>query len=155
MSVLYDLLVQMAPILLGIAFMLAINSLKLGQSRIRIRASPYVASEAVNGKPYIAETDLDSSEFEREARDRLIEKGCMGGDDFDGKVRDLAFDRLGIIECGRLNQLNELSAKNSQGILSVFAGDRRELLRHVLHFSPDSGVLLSYLDRYKVDVFGA
>ncbi len=155
MSVLYDLLVQTAPILLGIAFMLAINALKLGQSRIRIRSSPDSAVEAGCENPEHTETVPDFSEFEREARDRLIESGCMGGGDFYGKVRDLAFDKLGIIECGRLNELGDLARKKHPTGISVFASDRREVLRHALHFGPDSGVLLSYLCRYRVDVFGA
>jgi hypothetical protein len=153
MSVLYDFLMQTAPILLGIAFMLIINALKLGQSKIRIRSQSDAAAEVCSLKPAIEEPDC--SRFEREARDRLIENGCMRGDDFKGNVRELAFDRLGIIECGRLNGLADLARQNRPARLNIFTSDRKDLLRSILHFGPDSGVLLSYLEGYRVDVFGA
>ncbi|MGA3020874.1 MAG: hypothetical protein ABSD68_02915 [Candidatus Micrarchaeales archaeon] len=159
MSVLYNLLVQTLPILLGITFMLIINAMRFRQSRIRIKSSPEMICDEI-GKDNIIQINSQKKnaelcEFEKEARDRLIENGCMRSENFDGNVRKIAFDNLGIIECGRLKDLRDLVRQSQCRKLCIFVKERKGLLRYLLHFGPSSGVLLSYLVSYKVEVFGA
>jgi hypothetical protein len=159
MSILYNLLVQALPILLGIALMLIINTMKFGQSKIKIKSSPEIVEEETGEEADAIQShdqkkSAELCEFEKEVRDRLIENGYMRGEYFDGKVCKIAFDSLGIIECRRLKYLGDLARQNRCMKLSIFAKERKDFLRHLLHFGPSSGILLSYLASYKVEVFG-
>lgn len=158
MNAIYSLLIQTTPILLGIAAMLMINAMKLGSSKIRIRSQSEIRDEGtrigISNMFECHDAGVESG-FEKEVRDRLIENGCMGNERMSKNLRKLGFERLGIIEGGRLKDLAGMIKQSSCGRLSIFANDREDLLRHVLHFSPSSGVLLSYLANYKVDVSGA
>jgi hypothetical protein len=159
-----DYFLQFLPILAGICFMLVIKNVAIAKDRIVIGVSEAPAAiktdknraeameqRKLRGSAPTSESVRDSF-FEREAHDELLVNGFMPESGPAESLRRQALAKLGMADMDWFVKHEVKSLSRSCPELTLFVLDRKELLRHLLRFGGDSGLLLQYLAGYRLSV---
>lgn len=158
-NLLFAYVVQFAPVLFGIAFVALMKSIRLKEEKIVLRHSAglgqkkEIQTELHDKNP--RSEDARGQDFEKYAYDTLIENGLMAGGARDKNIRELAWERLGLADIKEIQSLAGAMKPGRHGKLILFAPEHKTLLRLLLSFKNPSGILLSYLAGYRLEVTGA
>lgn len=164
MTAISDYFMQLLPILAGIAFMLIIRHVAIAKDRIIIRTVDMPKSTRLvehqmrtdlaysRGKPRIHEIEsARDAAFEREAYDALLVKGLATKNKSGNLLRKLALQKLGMADVSWFSRLANLAAVQNGARLTVLVLNRAELMKHLLTFGGDSGILLQYMAGYALE----
>lgn len=157
-SLLLTYLIQFAPVIFGILFVIAMRSLRLMEDKIVLRhsVSPRLyASEKTPLDLYKGSDDEHKHTFEHEAYDALVENGLVDRNLQRRNVSELALEKLGFVDIRELPRFAKNQKLSAHTSLRLFTPDQKELLQILLSFKDPSGILLSYLAEYKLEVVGA
>lgn len=153
----FDYLIQLSPLILGVLFFIAIRYAKLLENKVVVRHSERLGTFGNISMPSTSGKKSDDKyrdEFERRAYDMLVENGLMPSGARHKNVSKLAFERLGIADIKELPHLARRLETDSISKLTLFVPGQKELLSMLLSFKNPSGILLSYLSEYKLDDVG-
>lgn len=176
-------LLQFVPIVLGIIFFVSISNINIGNENIVIdlpnattdpRKESAVQTERIfdnrfpvlvtrsTGNSYVqvwrgyagSFEDMQSRVFLRKAYDCLLQKGVQASHMSLREIENSAYDKAGMTSIARIQRI-ERSKRTVANKLTVFAPDIHRLMASILSFNHVSGILVSYLANYKLEVIGA
>lgn len=98
--------------------------------------------------------DMRDGVFERLVHDELIANGFFDSDTGLRNSRNAAFEKLGILDERKADNLSRYLMRHKKGRIRLFALGNQMPLSRVVSFEGESGLLLAYLAGYDLELVG-
>ncbi len=141
-----EYIAQLAPILIGLVFLMVIRLAVTKEDRLLIRSTT----------PGIVVDSADSPETEKPARHEIFYDSLIAGGIFPKNLSINALERtaarsLGVIDIANLSKFKKELIRSDHKKLLVHVHDVTTPLMQILSFEGNSGFLLSYLAGYRLE----
>ena len=156
-----DYLVQFAPVAIGAVIMLLLKEIRPREAKIKLVIREGVQETdgrcqdnciRMGGASKEFTEELHWNAFKQRTYDELILKGLLKGN-FDGRSTAVAaFERLGMLAIDDVHRLNTYLVKSKPESLRIYSPCHAQLMRNLLSYYGQSGLLLAYLADYRLEV---
>jgi hypothetical protein len=151
MSSIIYFIYQFIPIAIGIAFLFAVKSLNLINSKVQILIpQPEQLTESYQYANYLPKFYPANDSIVKE---QLIINGKLPKNK-NVNICDYAIHHAGIANYNNLKDIGESLKKHKQGRLTIILSDRKLLLRSLSRFDQTAGIVLAYSIEQKLHVVG-